>query len=175
MTYAFKTFISMAATALVCLSMLVSCSSDDDDDKGGQPPVGGDNTFTCMGQTITAVAAEQYFYGPYYAEYGSDANDIELYIGDSTGKFVLVFDVLVSSGTQKLVSGIYSKSDELRPMSFTGGAIFENGQPVYEISGGLLTIGLTGDTYMFHVNCTLTGGGTIEGKYTGSCSWFDER
>lgn len=169
-----RVFFAMMAGILLCGSMLVGCEKkDNDDDDKIQTNT---NEFSFNGEKVKVVGGEQHYYG-HYEYYGSDANNIDLYLFSED--LLIAFEMFVPNGKNELVAGTYTKKDTGQAFTFIsgGGFTYNDNKDIweleYEATSANITVAVSDKIYTLNINGVIAGK-AFAGNYTGTLDWVDE-
>ncbi len=99
-------------------------------------------------------------------------NNVDLLFELDNGDYEVWFEMWVQNGN-KLTTGTYVFSGKETPLNISDCDVWDEDSEK-DFTGGTVNVVASGNIYTITINCTLSGGGTLIGKYSGSLNWFDE-
>lgn len=159
-----KKLILLLTLPILALSF-TACDKDKD---GGEDEFV--NQLIINGRTLPLTGGNMYYLGNLYNE---DAINIDMELHNSNGVSVEI-EMHVPNGNTKLVAGTYPMNSSKKALSFNDGDIIkDNGNTYKGISGGTITVAVSGYIYTITLDCT-SDNGTLKGTYRGTLQWHDE-
>jgi hypothetical protein len=138
----------------------------DESESGDDPDNAMSGTLTVGSDNYTVVSGGMTYYGQ--AEPGEGEN-VDLVINASDDS-TLSLQFYVPEGNDKLVAGTYNlASESYLAWTIDQGELFQ-GYSSYPVTGGSVTVGVSGNVYTFVFNLT-SAAGNVTGTVSGTPSW----